>query len=133
MKHWAELTELESAIIRVGEFKNLFKLLVAGAENDVDMKVLQSSIYTLEGMIDDIDSTLYEKFETVFNAVRGDKSEVKNDFSAMNTMNYQPPTYTTLNIDGSTTSYAYDKVTSEEDEAWQNLDKALRSWHQKTV
>jgi len=37
MKHWGELTELESAIIRVGEFKNIFKLLVAGSENYVDI------------------------------------------------------------------------------------------------
>ena len=39
MKHWGELTDLETAIIRVGEFKNLFKLLVAGTENYVDIKV----------------------------------------------------------------------------------------------
>ena len=79
MKHWNELNELESAVIRVGEFKNLFKLLVAGAENDVDMKVVQSAIYTLEGMIDDIDSTLYEKYETVFDAVRDASGTYKLD------------------------------------------------------
>ena len=131
MKHWAELTELESAIIRVGEFKNLFKLLVAGAENDVDMKVVQSAIYTLEGMIDDIDSTLYEKFQTVFDAVRDEQSETKITINPKDTMygysseTYHPTTYTI--------SPLTDKTTSEEDEAWQNLDKALRSWHQKTV
>ena len=74
MKHWGELTDLETAIIRVGEFKNLFKLLVAGTENYVDIKVLQSAIYTMEGMIDDIDSTLYEKFQTVWDCVRDDLS-----------------------------------------------------------
>ena len=132
MKHWAELTELESAIIRVGEFKNLFKLLVAGAENDVDMKVVQSAIYTLEGMIDDIDSTLYEKFETVFNAVRGESQpETKITISPKDTMHgyssetYPPTTYTI--------SPLIDKTTDEEEEAFRNLDKALRSWHQKTV
>jgi hypothetical protein len=131
MKHWAELTELESVIIRVGEFKNLFKLLVAGAENDVDMKVVQSAIYTLEGMIDDIDSTLYEKFQTVFDAVRDEQSETKITISAFdkNTMQpseaYPPRTYTI--------SPLTDKATDEEEEAFRNLDKALRSWHQKTV
>jgi hypothetical protein len=131
MKHWAELTELESAIIRVGEFKNLFKLLVAGAENDVDMKVVQSAIYTLEGMIDDIDSTMYEKFQTVFDAVRDEQSETKITISAFdaNTMHpheaYPPHTYTI--------SPLTDKTTDEEEEAFRNLDKALRSWHQKTV
>lgn len=79
MKHWNELTELESAIIRVGEFKNLFKLLVAGAENDVDMNVMQSSIYTLEGMLDDIDSTLYEKFQTVFDTIRDESFREENE------------------------------------------------------
>ena len=129
MKHWAELTELESAIIRVGEFKNLFKLLVAGAENDVDMKVVQSAIYTLEGMIDDIDSTLYEKFQTVFDAVRDEQSETKITISPKDTMyaseTYPPTTYTI--------SPLIDKTTDEEEEAFRNLDKALRSWHQKTV
>jgi hypothetical protein len=52
MKHWTELSELESAIFRVGEFKNLFKLLVSGTESYLDMKVLQSAIYTMESMID---------------------------------------------------------------------------------
>jgi hypothetical protein len=80
MKHWGALTDLETAIIRVGEFKNLFKLLVAGSENDVDMKVLQSAIYTMEGMIDDIDSTLYEKFQTVFDAVRDENNESEEEF-----------------------------------------------------
>jgi hypothetical protein len=132
MKHWAELTELESEIIRVGEFKNLFKLLVAGAENDVDMKVVQSAIYTLEGIIDDIDSTLYEKFETVFNAVRGESQpETKITINPKDTMygysseTYPPTTYTI--------SPLIDKTTDEEEEAFRNLDKALRSWHQKTV
>ena len=131
MKHWSELTELESEIIRVGEFKNLFKLLVAGTENYVDIKVLQSAIYTMETMIDDIDSTLYEKFETVFNAVRGEQSETKITISPKDTMygysseTYPPTTYTI--------SPLTDKATDEEEEAFRNLDKALRSWHQKTV
>ena len=86
MKHWNELNELESAVIRVGEFKNLFKLLVAGTENlYVDIKVLQSAIYTLETMIDDIDSTLYEKYETVFDAVVSDyelDDDLEEEFSS---------------------------------------------------
>ena len=81
MKHWNELTELETEIIKVSEFKNLFKLLVAGTENYVDIKVLQSAIYTMETMIDDIDSTLYEKFQTVWDCVRdeGDDEEPEQD------------------------------------------------------
>ncbi len=92
MKHWSELNELETAIIRVGEFKNLFKLLVAGTENYVDIKVLQSAIYTMEGMIDDIDSTLYEKFQTVWDAVRDDETEGGEEEFRFDTLQeeYQP-------------------------------------------
>ena len=138
MKHWTELNKLESAIIRVGEFKNLFKLLVAGTENDVDIKVLQSAIYTMEGMIDDIDSTLYEKFQTIFDAVRDENAEPEEkqeefDFSTMND-------YTTVNaystIAVPQTEYQGSTVqinsSSEEDEAFKNLETALKKWHKTT-
>jgi hypothetical protein len=98
MKHWGELTELESAIIRVGEFKNIFKLLVAGSENYVDIKVLQSAIYTLEGMIDDIDSTLYEKFETVFNVVRDESFSEEEEYRFENGQEFKD-TFTVSALD----------------------------------
>ena len=126
MKHWSELTELESEIIRVGEFKNLFKLLVAGTENYVDIKVLQSAIYTMETMIDDIDSKLYEKFETVFDAVRDEDTEPEEEYRFENG---QP--FVTISkkkhkaVNQSTTSV-------EEDEAFKDLEKALKSWRKAT-
>ena len=126
MKHWSELTELESEIIRVGEFKNLFKLLVAGTENYVDIKVLQSAIYTMETMIDDIDSKLYEKFETVFDAVRDEDAEPEEEYRFENG---QP--FVTISkkkhkaVNQSTTSV-------EEDEAFKDLEKALKSWRKAT-
>ena len=145
MKHWNELTELESGIIRVGEFKNLFKLLVAGVENDTDIKVLQSAIYTMEGMIDDIDSTLYEKFQTVFDVVRDEDAteggeeefgfdslqeeyESKWPFDNMNSVS-PSNTFTT-------TPYAFEHQgstvqndsNSYEDEAFKDLEKALKNW-----
>ena len=133
MKHWGELTELESAIIRVGEFKNLFKLLVAGAENDVDMKVMQSAIYTLEGMIDDIDSTLYEKFETVFSAVRDESFREEEEGYEFNisTMNDTPYGSDTITITGfeNQGSTVHINSTSEEDEAFKELEKAIQNWH----
>jgi hypothetical protein len=148
MKHWSELSELESAIIRVGEFKNLFKLLVAGTENYVDIKVLQSAIYTMEGMIDDIDSTLYEKFETVFNAVRDEDAETEGGeeeftfdtlqeeyeskwpLDNMNANNWDNKNYSTVTISGSENESSTVQInsTSEEDEAFKNLEKALKNW-----
>lgn len=138
MKHWGELTELESAIIRVGEFKNLFKLLVAGAENDVDMKVVQSAIYTLEGMIDDIDSTLYEKFETVFSAVRDESFREEEQEYELNisTMNDAPVTaYGSDTFTVSPSAYKssiVDRTSIEEEEAFKELEKAIRNWHKAT-
>ena len=141
MKHWTELNELESAIIRVGEFKNLFKLLVAGTEYDVDIKVLQSAIYTMEGMIDDIDSTLYEKFQTIFDAVRDEDTEpesevdfnfpTSNDYTTYNTVN----AYSTIAVpqsENQTGSTVDINSSSEEDEAFKNLEKALKKWHKTT-
>jgi hypothetical protein len=146
MKHWGELTDLETAIIRVGEFKNLFKLLVAGTENYVDIKVLQSAIYTMEGMIDDIDSTLYEKFQTVFDAVRDGETEggeeefefdalqeeyeyeTKWPFDNMNVNNvnaYSTVTVPRTEYQGSTVQ---NNSNSYEDEAFKDLEKALKNW-----
>jgi len=149
MKHWGELTDLETAIIRVGEFKNLFKLLVAGTENYVDIKVLQSAIYTMEGMIDDIDSTLYEKFQTVWDAVRDEDTETEGgeEEFTFDTLQeeYQfengQPFYDNMNVNNVN---AYSTVTvpqteyqgstvqnnsnSYEDEAFKDLEKALKNW-----
>jgi hypothetical protein len=119
MKHWGELTDLETAIIRVGEFKNLFKLLVAGTENYVDIKVLQSAIYTMESMIDDIDSTLYEKFQTVWDAVRYEDAEPEEEYQFESAWPFDNMNSTSENE--STTSV-------EEDEAFKDLEKAIRNW-----
>jgi hypothetical protein len=156
MKHWGELIDLESAIIRVGEFKNLYKLLVAGTENHVDIKILQSAIYTMEGMIDDIDSTLYEKFQTVFDAVRDDETEggeeeefeeefeeEQEEFEFDSLQEEYENAWPFDNMNGvspsntfTTTPYAFEhqgstvqiNSTSEEDEAFKDLEKAIKNW-----
>ena len=125
MKHWGELNELETEIIRVSEFKNLFKLLVAGTENYVDIKVLQSAIYTMESMIDDIDSTLYEKFETVFDAVRDEETEGgEEEFE----FNFSTMADSQTEYQGSTVTF----TSNEEDEAFKDLEKAIKNWHKAT-
>ena len=145
MKHWGELNDLETAIIRVGEFKNLFKLLVAGTENYVDIKVLQSAIYTMEGMIDDIDSTLYEKFQTVFDAVRdedtteGGEEEFGFDslleeyesawpFNNMNVNNVNAFSTVTVPQTEYQDSTVQNNSSFYEDEAFKDLEKALKNW-----
>ena len=149
MKHWNELTELETEIIKVSEFKNLFKLLVAGTENYVDIKVLQSAIYTMEGMIDDIDSTLYEKFQTVFDAVRDEETEggeeeftfdtlqeeyeyeTKWPFDNMNVNNVNAYSTVTVPQTEYQDSTVQNNSNSYEDEAFKDLEKALKNWKHK--
>jgi hypothetical protein len=132
MKHWGELTDLETAIIRVGEFKNLFKLLVAGTENYVDIKVLQSAIYTMESMIDDIDSSLYEKFQTVWDAVRDEDAELfeelKEEYQFENGQSFYDNMNFTSENEGSTITI----TSTEEDEAFKDLEKAIKNWHKAT-
>ena len=140
MKHWNELTELETEIIKVSEFKNLFKLVVAGTENYIDIKVLQSAIYTMESMIDDIDSSLYEKFQIVWDCVRdeGDDDEEpeeeKFEFNFdgdrhMNMNTYGTYTVPQTEYQGSTVQI---NSTSEEEEAFKDLEKALKNWRKAT-
>jgi len=124
MKHWNELTELETEIIKVSEFKNLFKLLVAGTENYVDIKVLQSAIYTMETMIDDIDSTLYEKFQTVWDCVRDEDAEPEEEYRFENGQPFVTKKKHRVENE-STTSV-------EEDEAFRDLEKALKNWRKTT-
>ena len=128
MKHWGELTDLEAAIIRIGEFKNLFKLLVAGTENYVDIKVLQSAIYTMEGMIDDIDSTLYEKFQTVWDCVKDDLPvelvDTENNYQFENGQ----PFYDNMNFTSENQGSTVTITSNEEDEAFKDLEKAIRNW-----
>jgi hypothetical protein len=132
MKHWNELTELESAIIRVGEFKNLFKLLVAGTENYVDIKVLQSAIYTMDGMIDDIDSTLYEKFQTVWDCVKDELPvelvDTENNYQFENGQSFGNNMNCASEYQGSTVTF----TSNEEDEAFKELEKAIKNWHKAT-
>ena len=153
MKHWTELHELESEILRLGEFKNLFKLLVSGSENGVNVQVLQSAIYTMEGMIDDIDSTLNDKFETVFNAVKNDGKdaesndefeedhdgynfeEERKDYNFPTSNDYTVNAYSTIAVpqtehrEGTVQMHS----TSEEEEAFRNLESALKTWHKPAV
>lgn len=124
MKHWNELTELETEIIKVSEFKNLFKLLVAGTENYVDIKVLQSAIYTMETMIDDIDSTLYEKFQTVWDCVRDEDAEPEEEYRFENGQPFVTKKKHKAENE-STTSV-------EEDEAFKDLEKAIKNWRKAT-
>jgi len=78
MKHYNELSNLEESIHKVEDFKNIFKLLIAGIESEIDMKVIKSVLYSLEQNIIDASDSLNESFQNVWNAVR---DEDKNTFT----------------------------------------------------
>ena len=99
----------------------------------------------MEGMIDDIDSTLNDKFETVFNAVKNDGKDAESndefeedleefnsdDYAGYNTVN----AYSTIAVpqtehrEGTVQMHS----TSEEEEAFRNLESALKTWHKPAV
>jgi hypothetical protein len=109
MKHWTTLSELESALIRLGEFKNLFELLTAGVDNECSREVMNSAIYTMSGMLEDINETAMNNFYTLWEEVRQDSDSVPQpDFGT------EPVHFASYNPD--------------EEEAFQRLEQALRSW-----
>ena len=137
MKHWNELTDLETEIIRVSEFKNLFKLLVAGTENYVDIKVLQSAIYTMETMLDDIDSTLYEKFQTVWDSVKYEDTATEGgeEEFTFNTLQEEYESkwpFDNMNFTSENQSSTIEITSKEEDEAFKDLEKAIKNWKRST-
>jgi len=100
MKYWNNLTQIENEVMRVGEFKNLMMLVANGSETASGQEI-QTGLYTLLGMIEDIDEKLSKHFQDLWDSVRhddgGDDSEEEE---------------ISLNIDDSTTSYAWDPVDS---------------------
>lgn len=84
MKYWNELSNLESQIIRVGEFKNLISLITQAFENGASPEEIYTGLYTLEGMIDDINTKLYDEYSTLFDTIREETtSEPRYSFSEL--------------------------------------------------
>jgi len=144
MKHYNELINLEESIHKVEDFKNIFKLVIAGIESEIDMRVIKSVLYSIEQNIIDTSDSLNESFQTVWNAIR---DEDKNTFvtagfqqsfikpqdpiPALNTTNFSALTTADLHghdsfLAGSTTSHSYDppmpisKMTDE----WRTMDQS---------
>jgi hypothetical protein len=107
MKHWNTLTELENSLIRLGEFKNLFELLTNGVDNGCGQEVINSTIYTMSGMIENINEKAIGSFHTLWEEIRQDSDSVPwpddEDLSAA-------------------------AGTVEEEEAWKNLECAIKNW-----
>ena len=91
----------------------------------------------MEGMIDDIDSTLYEKFQTIFDAVRDEEdteTEGGEEEFRFDTLQeeYQfengQPFYDNMNFTTENKGSTVTITSNEEDEAFKDLEKALKNW-----
>lgn len=70
MKHWNTLTNMETQVIRVGEFKVLLDLIARSMDSGVNESEIQTAMYTLLGMIEDINDKLSDNFQTLWNEIR---------------------------------------------------------------
>lgn len=76
MKHWNTLTELEEQVHRIREFKTLYDVATRGlTESGSSPEETATVLYTLLGMIEDIDSKLYDHFHALWDEIRTDSLE----------------------------------------------------------
>ena len=106
MKHYNELINLEESIHKVEDFKNIFKLVIAGIESEIDMKVIKSVLYSIEQNIIDTSDSLNESFQTVWNAIRDEDNNTFTTAGFKQSFMSDPkpiPTLTTTNFSALTT------------------------------
>jgi hypothetical protein len=77
MKHWNALNEMETEVIRVSELNNLLNLVINGIEAGSTNEQIQSGLYTISGMLEDISENLDDKFQALFNDIRQEDAYVK--------------------------------------------------------
>ena len=72
MKHWGELNALELEIIRVAELRNLLSVVGNGADRST-LEELSSSLWHIQGSLDDISQQLDDRFKQLWSAIAADK------------------------------------------------------------
>ena len=68
MKYFYELTEVENEIIRLNELRNLF-VVVANGMDSSEKEQIESSIHHIEGSLEDICTTLADKFQQLWDTI----------------------------------------------------------------
>jgi hypothetical protein len=85
MKYWNTMTNLENEIHRVREFKTLLDVTTRGlTETGSTPEETSTVLYTLLGMIEDIDSKMYDNFQSLWDEVRTDSWESDENESDTN-------------------------------------------------
>ena len=74
MKHFGELNALELEIIRVAELRNLLSVVGNGADRST-LEELSSSLWYIQGSLDDISQQLDDRFKQLWSAVAADKED----------------------------------------------------------
>ena len=72
MKHWSELNELETQIIRLDTLRSLFTVLVTGAESS-RVEDIHNSLCYIEGSLSDIHASLRSEFDCLWEAISDDE------------------------------------------------------------
>jgi hypothetical protein len=80
MKYWNSLNAMETEVIRVSELNNLLNLVINGIEAGSTNEQIQSGLYTISGMLEDISEKLDDKFQVLFNDVREDTFIAQAEF-----------------------------------------------------
>ena len=73
MKHFGELNALELEIIRVAELRNLLSVVGNGADRST-LEEMSSSLWYIQGSLDDISQQLDARFKQLWSAVAADKN-----------------------------------------------------------
>jgi hypothetical protein len=72
MKHFGELNALELEIIRIAELRNLLSVLNNGADRST-LEEIASSLWYIQGSLDDISQQLDDRFKQLWGAIAADK------------------------------------------------------------
>lgn len=71
MKHYAELSNLESEIIRLDTLQSLLRMITEGIDA-VEEKDIKNSIWHVAEVVEDINQKMSEQFQQLWNNVRED-------------------------------------------------------------
>ncbi len=77
MKHWSELNNLETQIIRLEELRSLFSVLANGA-GESEPEDIRSALWYIEGSLTNIHRELRSEFEMLWDSVSREDDEKKH-------------------------------------------------------
>jgi len=74
MKHWTQLNNLETQIIRLEELRSLFSVLASGAEES-SAEDVRSALWYVEGSMNSIHNELRNEFDNLWQAISEDETK----------------------------------------------------------